>query len=72
MTKTNKYGSTLRAIRSARGLSLSALAEKSGIHASVLSRLETGLREPRTSHLQQLAVAFKVSFAGLVKKLENA
>lgn len=70
MTKTHKYGSTLRAIRSARGLSLSVLSEKSGIHTSVLSRLETGSREPRTVHLQKLAAAFRFSFSGLVKKLE--
>ncbi|SLM91359.1 helix-turn-helix domain-containing protein [Brevibacterium yomogidense] len=59
-------GPRLRERRTARGLSLTALSERTGISVSTLSRLETGARIPGLEHLVALARAHHVSLDALV------
>ena len=56
----------LRRIREQRGLTLTALAESTGISKSTLSRLETGGRRPTLELLLALARAYRVPLDDLV------
>ena len=59
-------GPRLRAIRTARSLTLTDLAESTGISLSTLSRLESGQRKPTLELLLPLARAFQVALDELV------
>jgi transcriptional regulator with XRE-family HTH domain len=50
-------GQRLRDLRSARGLSIRSLAEKSGLNVNTLSMIENGKTSPSVATLQQLAFA---------------
>ncbi len=53
-----QLGDTLRAHRAAANLTVRQLADKAGLVASTVSRLETAqIESPRPEHLQQLARA---------------
>ncbi len=53
-----QLGDTLRAHRTAANLTVRQLADRAGLVASTVSRLETGqIESPRPEHLQQLARA---------------
>jgi len=53
-------GRRLRALRNERGLSIRALAEKSGLNVNTLSMIENGKTSPSVSTLQQVATALEV------------
>ncbi len=53
-------GSNLRAARKGLGLTQEEVAERSGVHATEVSRIEAGKRDPRVSTLQRLAKAVEV------------
>ncbi len=53
-------GVKLREIRTKQGLSLRALAEKSGLNINTLSLVENGKSSPSVSTLQQMAQALRV------------
>lgn len=59
-------GERLRAARDARGLSLSALADRAGVGKGSLSEIEHGLRNPTLSTLYALAGALGVPLATLL------
>ena len=59
-------GPRLRQLRQRRDLTLSDLAEETGISASTLSRLEAGLRRPTLEQLLPLARAHGVTLDELV------
>ncbi|MCB5165809.1 XRE family transcriptional regulator [Streptomyces bambusae] len=59
-------GPRLRRLRTARGLTLAALAEETGISKSTLSRLESGQRRPSLELLLPLAAAHRVPLDDLV------
>ncbi|MBH5335680.1 helix-turn-helix domain-containing protein [Streptomyces pactum] len=59
-------GPRLRALRRDRGLSLEALAARTGISVSTLSRLETGIRRPTLDLLVPLAREHRVALDQLV------
>ncbi|GAA3192794.1 MULTISPECIES: helix-turn-helix domain-containing protein [Streptomyces] len=61
-----EVGPRLRSIRTRRGVSLSALAEVTGISKSTLSRLESGQRRPSLELLLPLAQAHQVPLDELV------
>ncbi|MFF9403091.1 helix-turn-helix domain-containing protein [Streptomyces sp. NPDC014744] len=61
-----QVGSRLRRIRAQRGVSLSALAEATGISKSTLSRLESGQRRPSLELLLPIAQAHQVPLDELV------
>jgi len=55
-----QVGRKLRGLRLRRGLSLRALAERSGLNINTLSLVENGKSSPSVGTLQQLAVALEV------------
>ncbi|MFF4079994.1 helix-turn-helix domain-containing protein, partial [Streptomyces sp. NPDC001777] len=61
-----RSGTRLRRIRAERGVTLSALAEATGISKSTLSRLESGQRRPSLELLLPIAHAHQVPLDELV------
>src|ERR687884_284310 len=61
-----ELGPRLRRLRERRGLTLTALAEKTGISKSTLSRLESGQRRPSLELLLPLAEAYHLPLDELV------
>ncbi|MER5502281.1 XRE family transcriptional regulator [Streptomyces sp. NPDC002561] len=61
-----EVGPRLRRVRTRRGMTLSALAEATGISKSTLSRLESGRRRPSLELLLPLAQAHQVPLDELV------
>ena len=60
------FGTKLRKLREQRGLSLNALSERSGLHQSTISRLETdSKRMPHMETFIQLARGFGISIQEL-------
>ena len=55
-----QVGSRLRQLRTRRGITLTALAETTGISKSTLSRLESGQRRPTLELLLALSMAYRV------------
>lgn len=53
-------GNRLRELRRQQGLSLRALAEKSGLSANTLSLIENGKTSPSVATLQQIAIALSI------------
>ena len=62
----DQVGPRLKGLRSRRGITLTALAEATGISKSTLSRLETGQRRPSLELLLPLAQAYRVPLDDLV------
>ena len=58
-------GNKLRELRNRQGLSLRALASRSGLNVNTLSLVENGKSSPSVSTLQQLAEALEVPIATL-------
>jgi transcriptional regulator with XRE-family HTH domain len=54
------FGSNLRAARERRGLTQEEVARRSGVHATEVSRIEAGKRDPKVSTLERLAKAVEV------------
>lgn len=65
-TTASRFGASLAYERRRRCLSMSELARIAGTHASEISRLERGLRDPRLSTVVRLAQALEVAVADLV------
>jgi transcriptional regulator with XRE-family HTH domain len=53
-------GPNLRAARKELGLSQEQVAERSGVHATEVSRIEAGKRDPRVSTVERLAAAVRL------------
>ena len=53
-------GKNLRAARSNLGLTQEEVAERSGVQAGEVSRIEAGKRDPKVSTLLRLAAALEV------------
>lgn len=62
----DQVGSRLKLLRTQRGITLTSLAEATGISKSTLSRLETGQRRPSLEVLLPLAQAYRVPLDDLV------
>ncbi|MGW3290196.1 helix-turn-helix domain-containing protein [Streptomyces sp. NPDC001002] len=58
----------LKELRSERGITLTTLAEQTGISSAHLSRLEKGLRKPSIGSLLQIARVYGVSISELVQE----
>lgn len=65
-TVLTAVGGRLRALRQKRNLTLTALAEATGISISTLSRLESGQRRPSLELLLPLARAHRVALDDLI------
>jgi transcriptional regulator with XRE-family HTH domain len=55
-----KLGANLREARKQLGMSQEAVSERSGVHATEVSRIEAGKRDPRVSTVERLARAVKM------------
>jgi transcriptional regulator with XRE-family HTH domain len=55
-----KLGPNLRAARLKLELSQEQVSERSGVHATEVSRIEAGKRDPRVSTVERLARAVNV------------
>jgi transcriptional regulator with XRE-family HTH domain len=53
-------GANLRDARKRLGLTQEEVAERSGVHATEVSRIEAGKRDPRVSTLARLAEAVEL------------
>ncbi len=62
----DRVGSRLKRLRAQRGLTLTGVAESTGISKSTLSRLETGHRRPTLELLLALSHAYRVPLDALV------
>ena len=62
----DQVGMRLKAIRTERGVTLTALSEATGISKSTLSRLETGQRKASLELLLPLAQAYQIPLDDLV------
>lgn len=60
MARVGKLGANLRAARLRLELSQEQVAERSGVHATEVSRIEAGKRDPRVSTVERLAKAVQV------------
>lgn len=54
-------GKNLRAARKKLNLTQEQVAERSGVQAGEVSRIERGLRDPQVSTVEKLAAAVQVS-----------
>lgn len=61
----------LRAIRESQGLSIQALADQSGIHASTVSRLESGGRKGNPAQARKLAEALRVPLPAITVRVAH-
>jgi transcriptional regulator with XRE-family HTH domain len=53
-------GVNLRDARKKLGMSQEQVAERSGVHATEVSRIESGKRDPRVSTVKRLAAAVEL------------
>ena len=53
-------GTNLRAARERLGLTQEEVAHRSGVHATEVSRIEAGKRDPQVSTVERLAKAVEV------------
>ena len=60
-------GVNLKWERERRALSMSRLAQMAGTHASEISRLEKGSRDPRLSTMVRLARALEIPLSDLLR-----
>ena len=63
------FGKRLRAVRRAQGLSQDQLADRTRMHATTISRIERGAREPRVTTVLRLARGLGVSAGTLIDPL---
>ena len=61
----HRIAGRVRELRAAQGLSLDALARRSGVSRSMISVIERGQSSPTASVLEKLAVAFGISLPAL-------
>src|SRR5512138_404296 len=61
-------GQRLRSLRDERGISMRALARRSGLSANALSMIERGLTSPSVSTLNKLAVALEVPITAFFRQ----
>ena len=69
---TREVGARIRALREARGLSLSALAAAAGIGKGSLSELETGRRNPTLDTLYAVSAPLGVPLSALLDDHDGA
>jgi transcriptional regulator with XRE-family HTH domain len=67
----DQVGSRLKRIRTQRGMTLTGVAEATGISKSTLSRLETGRRRPTLELLLALSHTYRVALDDLVAAPEE-
>ena len=71
VTPASRFGANLAYERRRRCLSMSELARIAGTHASEVSRLERGLRDPRLSTIVRVARALELPVSVLLEQVER-
>jgi transcriptional regulator with XRE-family HTH domain len=61
-------GRNLRSAREERGLTQEEVARRSGVHATEVSRIEAGKRDPRVSTVERLAAAVNLPPGELLRQ----
>jgi len=61
-------GRNLRRAREQRALTQEEVAQRSGVHATEVSRIESGKRDPKVSTLERLAAAVGVPPGDLLRE----
>jgi transcriptional regulator with XRE-family HTH domain len=59
---------SVKVARVRAGMTLSELAEKSGVRPTTISQIERGIREPHATTLYKLALALRVDAATLISE----
>jgi len=67
MDVATRFGTRLRELRVAAGLTQAELAEKAGISVNFISLVERGLKSPTLSTMERLAAALKVPIIELFR-----
>lgn len=70
ITHPTDLAAHLRALREARGLTLAAVAEQSGVSRATLSRIETGETSPTAETLGRLSTVYLLPISQLLTPLE--
>jgi transcriptional regulator with XRE-family HTH domain len=65
-----QFAANLRGLRLTADLSQEDLSDLSGLHATEISRLERGVRDPRLSTIIRLARALRVEPARLLADMQ--
>ena len=66
MEPAEQFAVNLRRARGAAGLSQEDLSDRSGLHATEISRLERGVREPRLGTIVRIARGLDIAPADLM------
>ncbi|WP_179750430.1 helix-turn-helix domain-containing protein [Kineococcus aurantiacus] len=69
---SNSLAETLVAVRTARGLSVAALAEASGVSRAMITKVERGAAQPTAVLLGRLAGALGLTLSQLVARAEGS
>jgi transcriptional regulator with XRE-family HTH domain len=64
---SEQFAVNLRRRREAAELSQEALSERTGLHATEISRLERGVREPRLGTIVRLAEGLETTASDLLR-----
>ena len=62
------FGKNVRKARANQGLSQQALADKSGVHRTNISTIESGYDDARMSTVEKIAWGLQISVSELVKE----
>jgi transcriptional regulator with XRE-family HTH domain len=65
------FGSVLKRLRGARGLSQERLATDSGLDRTFISLLERGHRQPSLGTLEHISHALDMTLVDLISEVEN-
>ena len=65
-----RFPEVLREVRTEKGLSQEALADRAGLHRTYISQIERGLKSPSLKSLAQIANALGVPLSGLMRRME--
>ena len=71
-TLNHAIAARIRALRTARGLTLDALAERSGVSRSMISTIERGESSPTAVLLERLAAGLGATLASLFERPDQA
>lgn len=69
-TTPSRLADILRAARHSEGLLQREAAERSGVSASAIAKIEQGVYEPKTTTIQKLASAYNTTCAQLLDQAE--
>lgn len=72
MEPKQQFGTNLRRLRTAAGLTQMELSNRSGLDMAEISRLERGLKDPRLSTVVRLAAGLQTDPSELVRGIRPA